>query len=216
MNMLDHLIEKISESYPLKEVENADFSSFKVKGMTFEVKAYDARYLGRVSQMHASMPLGIMEMDTLIINPFELDAPLFSLDFIKAMGKVTLYLEQYDTLLKPDRKELCFEQIGRKYDHLEYAQVKGGWYDSIRYASCVYKKGKKSDLDQLKSLMEEYFDAYLDVCRDARVCDIEDKKVLADAYRDGLLNNGGVSTDAFLKEWGKEKTEVFFKEVLFG
>ena len=38
----------------------------------------------------------------------------------------------------------------------------------------------------------------------------------ADAYRDGLLDNGGPATDAFLKVWGKEKTAELFQKVLFG
>ena len=34
-------------------------------------------------------------------------------------------------------------------------------------------------------------------------------------YSNGLIENGGVSTDLFVKAMGEEKTRVFFDQVLF-
>ena len=60
------------------------------------------------------------------------------------------------------------------------------------------------------------YTVYLDLLKDARLCDPVQKKGKADAYRDGLLAHGGPATDAFLKAWGPERTGVLFKKVLFG
>lgn len=214
--MLDEMIKELAESYELKQVDNKDYEHFKVSGMNFEVKAYDAQFLGRVSTMEAKMPLGLMKMKTLIINPFELDAPLFSFDLIEVPGKINVILEQYDTLVASKRKEDAFLQIAKKYAGLQDRESKPNWYDDLRYASCIGKKVSKKEKDQTDALIREYFEAYLDVCRDAHVCERDEKKAKADVYRDGLLEHGGPATDAFLKSWGKEKCEQFFKEVLFG
>jgi hypothetical protein len=42
------------------------------------------------------------------------------------------------------------------------------------------------------------------------------KKAKAAEYSDGLIKNGGPSTDVFKKEFGDEKTGRYFREVLFG
>ena len=214
--MIEKLIEEFAQSYTFDAIENKEFDSFKVNGMDFEVKAYDAQFLGRVSSMKGKMKFGLMKMETLIVNPLELDVPLFSLDLIQVPGKLIVILEQYDTLVNTRRNESVFLNIKEKYEDLEDRPSKSAWYDELRYSSSIGKKVSKKKADRVKEMIEEYFEAYLDLCRDARVIDKEEKKVKADLYRDGLLENGGASTDSFLKAWGKEKTERFFKEVLFG
>lgn len=214
--MIEKLIEEFAQSYTFDAIENKEFDSFKVNGMDFEVKAYDAQFLGRVSSMKGKMKFGLMKMETLIVNPLELDVPLFSLDLIQVPGKLIVILEQYDTLVNAKRNESVFLNIKEKYADLEDRPSKSAWYDELRYSSSIGKKVSKKKADRVKEMIEEYFEAYLDLCRDARVIEKEEKKVKADLYRDGLLENGGASTDSFLKAWGKEKTEKFFKEVLFG
>lgn len=214
--MIEKLIEEFAQSYTFDAIENKEFESFKVNGMDFEVKAYDAQFLGRVSSMKGKMKFGLMKMETLIVNPLELDVPLFSLDLIQVPGKLIVILEQYDTLVNAKRNESVFLNIKEKYEDLEDRSSKSAWYDELRYSSSIGKKVSKKKADRVKEMIEEYFEAYLDLCRDARVIGKEEKKVKADLYRDGLLENGGASTDSFLKAWGREKTERFFKEVLFG
>ena len=214
--MIEKLIEEFAQSYTFDAIENKEFDSFKVNGMDFEVKAYDAQFLGRVSSMKGKMKFGLMKMETLIVNPLELDVPLFSFDLIQVPGKLIVILEQYDTLVNAKRNESVFLNIKEKYEDLEDRPSKSAWYDELRFSSSIGKKVSKKKADRVKEMIEEYFEAYLDLCRDARVIDREEKKVKADLYRDGLLENGGASTDSFLKAWGKEKTERLFKEVLFG
>ena len=109
-----------------------------------------------------------------------------------------------------------FLAIKKKYEDLNEETIKPNWYDELRYSSSLKKKVSKKEAARIEALADEYFETYLDVCRDARVCDYDEKKAKADIYRDGLLNNGGPATDTFLKAWGREKSEKFFKEVLFG
>jgi hypothetical protein len=74
--------------------------------------------------MKASGFFGLMRMDTLIINPTEIDLPLYSYDRIFAMGNDTLIVELYDTL------------IG-EYSDAELKAVKES-YKSMRMEDVVY------------------------------------------------------------------------------
>ena len=75
----------------------------------------DAMCLGRVSYMKAKGMMGLMNMESLIINPFEIDVPLFSLDLIKVLGKYTLCMEMYDTLANENRKDVLFIDASKEF-----------------------------------------------------------------------------------------------------
>lgn len=44
----------------------------------------------------------------------------------------------------------------------------------------------------------------------------EDKLSVVTEYTNGFVEQGGVSTDLFVKAMGQEKTRTFFERVLFG
>ncbi len=179
--MAQKLLQALQELYPFTPCQAPAFDRFDLNGMEFAVQGWDAAGLGRVSRMEATGMGGAMTMTALIVNPVELDAPLFNLDLITVPGKTMLYMELYDTLLTAVTK-------------------------------CAMPDQQKR-LDQLVAQFEE---EYLTLLQDARLCDPAQKKVRADAYRDGLLSHGGPATDGFLKAWGKEKTGELFEQVLFG
>ena len=166
--------------------------------------------------MKATGMLGAMKMESFIVDPFDVDAPLLSIDRIQAMGNDTLYMEIYDTCLDPERKEEGFENVKKKYAELNDVPLKENWYDHLRYGSSIIKKVKKGQSDALDACIEEYAEAYLELLKKAAPCDHDRKKEKAREYSDGLIENGGPATDAFLKSWGKEKTAEYFAKVLFG
>ena len=213
---MKELLEKINEAYPLEEIPAKEYEHFKVGMMNMTAKGYEAKGLGHVSVMEGKMPLGIMTMTSFVVNPFDIDMPLLSVDMIKAMGNISIYLEQFDTLLNDKRKEDVFLNILKEYEDLQEGGKKANWYDDILYGCSTIKKGKKKDERRILELRDAYFDAYLDQCKDTHECDRIEKKKKADEYSNGLINNGGPSTDVFLKNFGKERTEEFFHKVMFG
>ena len=214
--MADKLISELKEIYPFTLCEAPEFDAFNVAGMDFLVKGWDARGLGRVSLMEAKGMGGAMTMTALIVNPIEIDAPLFNLDLISLPGKKMLYMELYDTLLSAPRNETPFAAIRAEFADIADIPTKPCWYDDIRYGASVTKCAVTGQEARLDELMARFGEEYLDLLKDARPCDPAQKKVKADAYRDGLLEHGGPATDAFLKVWGKEKTAELFEKVLFG
>ena len=155
-----------------------------------------------------------MKMDTLIINPTEIALPLYSYDRIFAMGNDTLIVELYDTLVGAyDADALARVKTG--YADLPERDPGVHWYDSIKLPESISKKGKKTHTPRLDQLTKEHFAAYL-ASDAAPVSDQETKRQKASFYVEGLLKNGGPSTDVFKKALGEEKTAALFREILFG
>jgi hypothetical protein len=212
--MTERLLSLISKRHLLTEIDCGEFAKMKVSGMKFSISAYKAEVLGHVSVMRAVGMLGLMKMDTLIINPMKKDLPLYSYDRIFAIGNDTLIVELYDTLLG-EYSEESMEKVKSEYTSLAERDPGEHWYDSIKLASSISKKGKKTDTSAFDELTERHFEAYLS-SSDALVDDERAKCDKASVYVNGLLEKGGPSTDVFKKSLGDEKTTELFGKVLFG
>lgn len=212
--MTDAILNIISERYKLTEINIGDMAKLKANGMTFTVKAFKAEGLGHISVMRAKGFFGLMKMDTLIVNPIDVDLPLYSYDRIYAMGNDTLIVELYDTLLgECDLSDL--NKIKAGYADLDERDPGEHWYDSIKLCESISKKGKRIQRQRFNDLTAEHFEAYL-LASAKLVSNIEDKYKKSSFYVEGLLKNGGPSTDVFKKSLGEEKTAKLFREVLFG
>lgn len=212
--MTNKLLELIKTRFPLTQLSVEEFANLKASGMKFTVQAYKAEGLGHVSVMRAKGFFGLMKMDTLIINPTLLDLPLYSYDRIYAMGNDTLIVELYDTLLGYSPVE-SLEEIKSAYSDILERDPGKHWYDSIKLTESISKKGKKAQTPKFDELTMEYLARYLSV-DSSPVSNVKTKKEKASYYVEGLLNNGGPSTDVFKKSLGEEKTAKLFREVLFG
>lgn len=211
--MTERLLSMIGKRFPLNETDVGDFRTLKAKGMTFTVRAYEAKGLGHVSVMQAKGFFGLMRMDTLIVNPKELDLPLLSYDRILAMGNDTLIVELYDTTVEtPDLGALC--AVKDRYKELPERDPGTHWYDAIKRKEGISKKGKKLSA-QFDAMTTDYAETYLSLPA-KQVADPEKKREKTNAYVDGLLKNGGPSTDVFKKALGEERTKKLFRTVLFG
>lgn len=211
--MTNKILDLIKAKYPLSPIDAGDMATLKASGMKFSVEAYKAEGLGHVSVMRAKGFFGLMKMDTLIINPTEIDLPLYSYDRILAMGNDTLIVELYDTLVG-DYSEDGMLSAKEKFAPLPERDPGEHWYDSIKLSSSISKKGKKIT-GQLDEMTLAHFEAYLSSSY-SPVTDTESKKDMAAVYVNGLLEKGGPSTDVFKMELGVEKTTKLFREILFG
>lgn len=221
--MTNKILEVLKTKYSLKPLDVGEFATLKANGMNFVVEAYKAEGLGHVSVMKAKGFFGLMKMDTLIINPTEVDLPLYSYDRIFAMGNDTLIVELYDTFLceKSDEGYAAMAGLAKvkeEYSSLPERDPGEHWYDDIKLTESISKKGKKAQTPDMDALTMKHFEAYLDA--PVPVVEGEEaqtaKRQRAAVYVNGLLDKGGPSTDVFLKTFGKEKTDQLFKEVLFG
>jgi len=214
-NVMQDMLSVLGKKFPLKDVSVGEWAKVKANGMNFTIRQYEAEGLGNVSVMEAVGFFGLMKMDTLIINPVKKDLPLFSYDRILAMGNDTLIVELYDTLLDTWCAE-GLQQVKEAYSMLPERDPGEHWYDSIKLPESISKKGKKAQTPDFDKMTEEYFAAYLASIPTADVDDIAAKSTKASVYVEGLLTNGGPSTDVFKKQFGEEKTTYLFRNILFG
>lgn len=213
--MIQKMLRTITAKNHLNAITIGEYAKMKVGVMKFQIWAFHAEGLGHVSAMQASGMFGLMKMDTLIINPTEKDMPLFSYDRVHAMGNDTLIYELYDTILeKADLNRV--EDVKEKYRHLPDHDLGEHWYDSIKLAISLSKKGKKVHTAAFDACAMEYLAAYLEDAAEADYCEPAGKKEKASVYVEGLLTNGGPSTDVFKKGIGDEKTAELFRNILFG
>ena len=91
------------------------------------------------------------------------------------------------------------------------------WYISIKLEESVSVKGKvKTDKEFFDKYALEHFQAYINTVNGGADVDSELKKEKASVYVEGLLKNGGPSTDVFKKALGEESTAELFRNYLFG
>ena len=213
--MIKKLISAIDARFPLTEQDAGDFCKVRARGMKFTIRAYKAEGLGWVSVMTATGFLGLMKMDTLIINPTEVDMPLLSYDRIHAMGNDTLIYELYDTLVGNPDLTLLDHAKGRT-NLLSDHKLGKHWYDDIKLPQSISKKCKKIQTPAFNDAAHQYMVSFLKAAQAAPACDADTKREKASIYVEGLLTHGGPSTNAFKKSLGIEKTCRLFRYVLFG
>ena len=213
--MIQSMLRAITEQYHLNAISPGEFSRLKISGMNFQIWAFHAEGLGHVSAMTATGFFGLMRMDTLIINPTERDLPLFSYDRVHAMGSDTLIFELYDTTTAPAPLQ-PLRDLREAYAALPDPDLGVHGYDSIKLDVSLAKKGKKAQSPAFDRCAMDYLRGFLAHGQEAPYCDPAEKKARAQVYVEGLLANGGPSTDVFRKGLGEEKTAVLFRNFLFG
>ncbi len=213
--MLNKIISAIGDTYPMTEIDVGDMGTAKASAMKFTIRAFHAKRLGHVSVMSAKGFFGLMKMDTVIINPTHKDLPLYSYDRINAMGNDTLIVELYDTFInKCDMSKV--NAVKDKYSELPLHPLGEHWYDSIKLAESISVKGKGKVSADFDSYAMEHLQAYLATATEDAEIDAGAKREKASVYVEGLLKNGGPSTDVFKKAIGEEKTAHLFRKILFG
>lgn len=218
--MIQTAIASIQAFFPLRQQDPGPYQRFKAGPMAVELSWYQAEGLGNVSAIRGKAMAGLMTMETLVVNPFYRDMPLFSFDYIAAMGKHTLLVEYYDTLLAPDALDsvpllAAKAQAASLPDH----DLGQHWYDHLKLAPSFAKRGKKGHVPAMEAAFQQSLKAYLDLCARQPALPEEQaasKRAKAQAYVTGLLQQGGPSTDAFVKALGLEKTEDLFTRMVFG
>lgn len=214
--MMDQLLEMINAYYDLREQDTNTYKDAELNGIPLIIKSYDVVNFGSVSILSSNSIM--MNLDTLILNPFSKDMPLFSYDRIKAFQTDTLFIELYDTLLDKSMNKVVNEELNKikkKYQDINELEHKDNWYDFIRLDASISKKVELNQSNLFDELTKEYLKTYLFISKNLCSCNEELKKAKAKEYTDGLLENGGPSTDAFIKAKGKEYTEKLYREVLF-
>lgn len=219
---IDSGMDAVRERYTVKELDAGEFTDMKFYGfMKFHVDQYEVEGLGNLSVMRANM--GFMQMFSFMITPFEKNVPLCTLDYMYIMGNRKSYVEFYD--LAGDTASAEYAQVQQqlrdmvaRYADIEEIPASQNWYDDLLNV-VMHKKLSRKDEQRNMDMFRDALNTYLNAA-DAVAADTPElaEKQLANtqAYSDGLIEKGGVSTDVFKKALGEDKTREFFDKVFFG
>lgn len=213
--MQDMVLELISKQYPLHEKSIGQYGRFTIKGLQFSVCAFEAQGLGHVSLMKARAPLGLMVMNSLNVVPDRIDVPMFVIDRMKMLHQDVLLIEGENTVLNPSVLQNLAE-LKKAAASLKEFHPESRWYDSYHIPESIFKQGTRFKPKAFDDLTPRAVAAFLADCAQAAPCDIAEKRKRNAAFVDTLISQGGVSTDLFLKGWGKEKAGSFIRGVVFG
>ena len=211
--MIDKLSDEISSAYPLQEKKDSA-RSFKASGLKFHARSFEAAGLGHMSVMTAAGFFGLMKMETVILNPFFVDAPILSYDRIHAMGREILVMEMYDSLVGDSFSSAGLETVAKECPNLK--KDKAYWYDSLLIPPNLNLKGTRRDSAAFDEMAVKFIHAYIAAAEQAKPCDQGQKRMKAAVYSEGLLTHGGPATDPVKKAMGETWTTELFRETLFG
>ena len=218
---VDAVLNELRKHHTVTPRDAGAYEEIKIYGiMKFKAEQYEIEGLGNLSIMRMNM--GVMQMATVVITPKEKNLPLLSADYIYVLGNRKAYLEFYDVVKEKDaayeKLMTALSVVVSEYDHLEDFEASAAWYEHLLTVD-AYKSGKSKNDEELKEMLADSLKVYLAHSEALPVLSAEEREeklAITQAYTDGLVEKGGVSTDVFKKELGTEETKKFFDKVFFG
>lgn len=206
------------------ELEELDISEFKKvlinKIITFHSKVYNIKGLGILSELTAN--IGIMQILTYCVNPYEKDLPSLNIEIIIFLNNRKVLIEIYDFILnKENNKSKNFLQkikkINENFD-LENIKKNKPWYNSYLFER-IFKSGSVKDDEKISNFLKDVMEAYIEYAKDESQINEEEKNrkiLLVKEFSEKLIEKGGVAINNFKNSLGKEKTKEYLGKVLYG
>ncbi len=215
--MVNKALVKLREAFPVTELDAGEFSQIKYGPMQFTIRWFTCKGLGNVSSMQVKGLMGLFTMEMLVINPIERDLPLLSYDWMKVMNKNTLLVELYDTIIGSGCDLSALMDIKQGLSALPDHDLGKHWYDDMKLSPSFAKRAGKKHQSDFENAFLSFIDEYLECYKTAELCPDRDlKRAKSSEYVNGLLKNGGPSTDTFVKMLGVDRTRTLFTKIIFG
>ena len=214
-------MELVTANYEIKEVETGEFANIQIQGIDYKIKQYDICGVGNLLVMD-SRNSNKLQMVSFVITPYYKALPLFSTDYIYMQEKRSFLIEYYD--LVPKKDELYLNYMDRlaglkeQHNHLEDMVLRECWYDSLKPV-CTAKKADKLKDIEISSMFAANLKLFIEMEKGSTLYTEEERKQkwrITQDYTDGLVDNGGVSTNVFKAIMGVDGTKKFFNDVFFG
>ena len=212
--VIEKTLNKLKGSYPLTELDIGEYAKIKKNGMKFLIHSYKVGDIGYLSVLNMSAMLGLMKMETVVFSPITIDVPLFSFDYIKALGNETLLVDIYDLCVNKGKTYQNLVDLKEKYKDLPNSELKPRWYDSLRCDGFLAKRGKKLT-KKFEGACEDYLNEFDSILKNGDAVDPKAKRVPLKEYVDGLFDKGAPTTEQFNKILGEEKARDMYGKYIF-
>lgn len=214
--MINKFLSEIQNKYLCERVDVGVFNLVKVEGSKIHIEAYDAEGLGRVAMVEVNGFLKLWKMQSMIITPFEKDAPIYYYHRHNRKGNDIYKVEVLNMLLE-DRELKEFTPVLEKYASITDVEDKPNWYDEIKMPGCVLKSIKKAESAKMDEVAVDHFMAYLELVENAPKCGKTRKKNATQEFVDGLVEKSGIAVlQLFRAYYDKNVAKKLCLEILFG
>lgn len=214
--MIKKMMEEIQSKYKCTPVDAGVFAKVVIDGANFQINAYDVEGLGRVSTVQMKRLVGLWEMQSLIINPLEVDMPIYYYNRHREKGNYIYRVELFDTQMNPMELD-ALQAVVEKYASIPDEPQNERWYDSMKLPVSLVKKVGKKNKEELEPLAWEHFKTYFDKLENASACKEAEKKKKAKVFVDELCKQSGLAVvEIFLGNYGENVVTKLCNEVLFG
>ena len=214
----DSVIPALEHTYELQQEDLGADARLSAKGMTFETESWAVSGVGHLCIMRMKAFFGLMRMETAVIAPICVDAPLFNLDWVKAFGAETQMAEVYDTQLQPWPAE-CLEAL--ESVRAQYADVPDApagdprWYDDVLYP-CSFHKKAKGMTERMSHASVDFLAGYVASLASAPACDQGQKAAKVQAFAERLFDEGGPAVDQVTKLFGDRTAKRLILRHMYG
>ena len=222
-NIIDEGISIIKKEYELEELDVGEFKTVYIyKVLPFKSKKYYIKRLGILSIM--TLNLGVMQMFTFNINPFEKDIPQLTIEPIIMLNQRKFLIEIYKLMIDFETENYNeflkkLKEIKGNYTDLkDFKPSEALWRDKY-FSNAIYKSGNSQNEDKLLNLFKDVLNVYIEYAKKEKDLDSEQKAKKVEVikeFSDKLVENGGIAINNFKKTLGDEKTKEFLGKVLYG
>lgn len=211
----------VSSNYDIEKVETGEFTNLIIQGIDYNIEQYKIKDVGNLLVME-SKDSSKLQMVSFVITPYYKALPLFSTDYIYMNEKRSFLIEYYDLVEKKDELYLNymnrFASLKAEHSELEDMTLKECWYDSLKPVCTAKNTDRSKDLE-ISSMFIDNLKLFIEMEKNSKLLTEEERKSkwkITQDYTDGLVDNGGVSTNVFKAIMGPDGTKEFFNKVFFG
>lgn len=214
--MIQKMMDVIKSKYTCVPVDAGVFENVVIDGAKFKISAYDVEGVGRVATVQMKRLVGLWDMQSLIITPFQKDMPIYYYNRHREKGKFIYRVEVFNTQLN-DVDLSGMSEVVEKYASLPDDMQNERWYDYLKLPVCAVKKVDKNRKDELSPMIWEHFSAYMELFEKALDCKPSEKKKKVAVFVDELCEKSGIAImEIFIANYGEKVATKLANEVLFG
>jgi len=218
---IKYCMERLESEFGIEKIDVFPlFKKINAYNLEYTIEQYYIKGIGNMLIMYDKHE-GPMQMATITITPYYKNLPLYTTDTIYREDKRTLLNEIYNLVDYQDELYLSYiEKFRKNMDickDMPELPVPECWYEDIR-PTHVAKAGTEADDEKIMKLCNDNLEVFIEMAKESPALDEEQKFKkweCVSEYARKLVENGGVSTDVFKKDFGDEMTLKFFREVFF-
>lgn len=185
--MINKMMDALRAKYTCKTLDAGVFAKVVIDGANFVIHAYEVSGVGRVATIQMKRLIGFWEMQSVIITPFEKEAPIFYYNRHREKGAYTYRVTHFDGVSDAQEDELYLEKVNKK-----------------QTAECDAKAW-------------DAFNQYMAMLDTASACKIAEKKKKVTVFVEEIRKQGGIAVvDIFRGNYDASVVAKLCNEVLFG